>query len=273
MTRVKQKKEFDNLTSIIFREYILNKLQFTMPEQKKTVNLHQKNIYYTVSDKEEELLSEKLNKVSKRVRYNGNDVDMKRINWGELTNDLKELEVAKIKTFMIRVIKSKLKLNKKVIIMLTYKEGIQFLVDKLEEFNPLVINGDVNSMEERKKRIKKFNTNDKYNLLICNIRVASNSISLDDQIGDKERIMFILPTYCLMDCMQAEYRIYRLKTKSDATVIYPYFFSNKENKTFRREENILTGIAKKATFMKSMTSDKLKNLKFPNQFNVEIETV
>ena len=273
MTRVKNKKNFNDLVSLIYKEYILKKLQFTMPEQKKSVNLYQKNIYYIVSEKEEELLSDKLNKVSKRVKYNGDDVDLKRINWGELTNDLKELEVAKIKTFMVRVIKSKLKLKKKVIIMLTYKEGIKFLVDNLEEFHPLVINGDVNSMEERKKRIKKFNTNDKYNLLICNIRVASNSISLDDQVGDKERIMFILPTYCLMDCMQAEYRVYRLKTKSDATVIYPYFYSNSEKKTFRREENILTGIAKKAKFMKSMTSNELINIKFPNQFDVEIQTV
>lgn len=155
--------------------------------------------------------------------------------------------------------------------MLTYKDGIRHLVDRLEKFNPLVINGDVNSMEERERRIDSFNKSDDHNLLICNIRVASSSISLDDQKGNKPRIMFILPTYCLMDSMQAQFRIYRAQTKSDAEIIYPYFYSAKENKSFRKEENILTGIAKKSLFMKKMTSDKLQTLKYPNEFPIKIQ--
>lgn len=263
--------KFNTTIENIYKNYILKKFEFTMKPQPKSVLLIQHNIYYKVSEEKELLLSDKLNKISKRVRYNGDNVDLKQINWGELTNELKDLEVTKIKTFMVDVIRAQLLLNKKVVIMLTYKDGIRHLVDRLEKFNPLVINGDVNSMEERKRRIDSFNKSDDHNLLICNIRVASSSISLDDQKGNKPRIMFILPTYCLMDSMQAQFRIYRAQTKSDAEIIYPYFYSAKENKSFRKEENILTGIAKKSLFMKKMTSDTLQTLKYPNEFPIKIQ--
>lgn len=225
--------------------------------------------------------------------------------------------------------------------------------------------------KENKEIIKIKKDDDEYNLLICSLTATNSCISLDDQVGiengGKPRTMFIIPNHRLIEILQAQWRIYRSDTKSDAEIIFPYFYTaddvhtpeyfkelEKQNKhieknifeeldnnsfdnddeivireerpicgaqtklgkpcknkakkgykkcakhiteddkeditefttsqedikeklapseyqIFKKEENILTSLAKKSKFMKKLTSKVLKHIKFPNEYEFEVE--
>lgn len=103
--------------------------------------------------------------------------------------------------------------NEKVVIFSSFKEPLNILKERLKEYNPLLLTGDI-SDEEFSSNIDKFQEDDKYKVILGTFSKAGTGITLT-----KASYMIMLDepwTYSLY--CQARDRIYRIGSKKSITV-------------------------------------------------------
>ena len=182
-----------------------------------------------------------------------------------VTRALMAIESAKVST-VIRLARQQLQAdpNCKVILYLNYHESLDEIMIALKDYNPLRVDGSM-KIAQRDHNISLFqqNNND-YRLLIGIVRVGSVGIDLDDKFGGKLRYMFIIPDYRFIDLYQATGRIYRITTRSKATIRFVY------GQAGIIENNILDAIARKTATAKQYIVT-VHPAPFPGDFEEYIE--
>ena len=183
-----------------------------------------------------------------------------------ITNILKNIETTKMSMF-VRIVKEKLTTNKncKIMLCLNYTSNIEYALEKLSEFSPVVLNGKTPA-KTRHAITKKFQEpNLECRVIIGNPKVMSTGIDLDDKHGQFPRFAYISPSYNINELHQVSYRIMRADTKSKATLFYVYVKDVEEI-------NIMAALVSKGNVMSSTTEDQSTiGVKFPGQFEEYFE--
>lgn len=193
--------------------------------------------------------------------------NMKKKFNGEITNAMVMIEEAKVNDFA-RVTRDILEKDKmgKVIIMLSYLKGtVPPLLEKLRDFNPVVLTGKL-SRKEKKRVREKFQNDDSCQVMIAQIKVGGVGISLQDTIGGRMRYMIISPTYDLIQMHQGAGRIYRVGMKSDCMIIV--FFGNVSSMEMR----VLHACAIKGGILKEINDRQVRDgMVYPPEYDVYVE--
>jgi len=242
----------------MFVEIIKPRMVSVMKAPKMSSGKDYKNGYYIFLDsEEEELYNVAVFRLSKATGFKQDtqDVNIDEGSFGAIQTALMNIETSKIPILIRQALETlDENPNSKVIIYCSYNETIDAVASALDEYNPIIFNGRTKA-EHRPALINSFNEpNTKHRLLIGNIKVGKQGINLHDTHGDFPRTMFIVPTYSIIDLHQAVGRIYRVGTKSLATVRFVYGESADMNKTPKMlEKSILNALSRKRAVLKEST--------------------
>lgn len=118
----------------------------------------------------------------------------------------------------IELAKKYLKEGNAVAIFVNFTESLKTIAKELG--SDCIIYGE-QTMEERNKNIKDFNT-DKSHIIICNNRSGGVGISLHDLNGNYPRVSIISPSWSAQDIIQVLGRIYRANGKTPVRQIIVY---------------------------------------------------
>jgi len=162
--------------------------------------------------------------------------------------------------------------NCKVIVGVHYLDTLNVLKDSLKDFSPIILQGSVKGKDARTgedKRsclVREFQTNPKKRLIIAIVKVISVSISLHDTVGDAPRIMYLSPSYELLQMYQATGRILRDgdSTKSDATIRFVYLQGGE------LETAIMNALARKSIVLKD-TLIRSDDIRLPGDYETYVE--
>ena len=133
-----------------------------------------------------------------------------------------------------------------------------------EKVKPHVLNGTV-SKKDRIKMIREFQTDtNKCWCLIISPGIGSESISLHDKHGGREREMLIVPDYFHSRVVQSSGRVNRAGMKSDAKVLMVY------SKEANLETRILDSMVRKAKIARDLLAEGQEVL-FPGEYPFYIE--
>mgnify|MGYP002393102404 CR=1 FL=1 len=114
--------------------------------------------------------------------------------------------------------------GRKCVIFCTYNSTVSDMRGKFRQINidPIVIDGFVKS-DDRGPLIDLFNEDRHQRVIILKTKIGATNISLHDTDGRYPRTSFIMPTFDMINTVQAAYRIYRVGLMSDAKVriVYP----------------------------------------------------
>jgi len=259
----------------LFQRIMKKKISSSMnpPQQKSTI--FKRNAFYALAQdandgdnndvellvKGVELLgkSTNFNKVLHTVNFSNHGVE----GLQGVIRALTMIETAKIGLF-VRVAQGALEnnSNQKVVICVNYTETINDLMELLESYAPLRLDGGMNA-KQRGQVIKTFQEpNTTKRLLIGNLSVCSTGIDLDDQDGNFPRLCLASPNYSTITLYQLSHRFQRANTKSDSTI---HFVFCKE----AAELNILNALAKKSNVMKEITDEQVDyGVVFPGDYDI-----
>lgn len=199
----------------LFTEIVKKHLYSEMMPEESEYSLHMEESYIYLRDKELQDLSDAISDLGQATRFNGKDVDTDKIEWGAVTLALQRVEMIMVEPMVKFALKILEDPSAKVILSVSFLDVVKELMDQLQAYNPLFIDGSVKAIE-RTKRVNVFNTNDKHRILISTIKTGGISISLHDRVGDHPRHYLLIPTYSIIDIYQASGRIHRTGLKSDA---------------------------------------------------------
>jgi hypothetical protein len=144
------------------------------------------------------------------------------------------------------------------------KDVFGIIKSKLDHIGPHIINGEV-SKKRRVELINEFQSqSNKCWCLIISPAIGSESISLHDKVGGRNREMLIIPNYYFTRQVQSCGRINRSGMLSDCKVQIVY---SKEAGT---ETSILNSMIQKSKVAKGFQAEKQKTV-FPGQFPFHIE--
>lgn len=144
----------------------------------------------------------------------------------EIVKALQLLESSKIDVFVSRaLIALQANPNNKVVIALHYQHTVDEVFTSLEEMGcqPYKLTGKVNT-KKREEIINSFQEpSTKIRLLVCNMRVISTGLDLDDKHGSFPRHVFVSPTFNAMEMYQHAQRYHRsISTMSNTIIRYVY---------------------------------------------------
>jgi hypothetical protein len=171
----------------------------------------------------------------------------------------------------------------KAIVFVTRDETMKELKRRLAGYNPLVLEGATDK-EEREELPDKFQKDPKIRLLLSKLGMGSESMNLDDNVGDSQRWMFILPNWYLTNIHQAAGRILRRSTKSAGHVRIVYLadlnrttpdgYQVEETEDTALEKKILTAMAKKSSIIQKMSAKQTQNngIIFPGMYPMQTQT-
>ena len=139
---------------------------------------------------------------------------------------LEQCESAKVND-VIRLAKEDLASdpNLKVILYFNYykNHSIDSALKKLKKYGPLEYSGRIKDIAIRQRNIDLFQQdNNDYRVLIGTVKAGSSGIDLDDKFGTHPRIMYIMPSYEILELYQAVGRVTRSDSKSKGTVFFVY---------------------------------------------------
>jgi hypothetical protein len=244
---------FKKISYLVFQHLLKPDMSSAMKMVKSPFTILKQNAFYNIHDQmDRDLLDEGINRLVVASNYNGNAV-----NFGNgldalvgITTSLRKIESAKIGTF-IRIAKQRLiSGNEKVVLCVNYTATVEDIAEGLKEYSPLVMTGKTNTIERGKIIASFAEDNDKYRLLIANVKVCSSGIDLDDKFGGRPRFCLVSPNYSSIDLYQLSHRFMRMNTKSNATIHMLYALHNSEI-------DILTALAQKSNVMKETTEEQV----------------
>ena len=227
-----------------------------------------KNGYYKLSEENQTKLVDALNRLAIMLEFDEKtgEYNTKRQTLN-MTREAPIIEEAKLPIFEVQ---AKNKLNSdskcKVIIMVNFNASINYLEEKLKEFNPLIMTGAV-KQKARKEMIDLFQQpNTDRRLLIGNIAVLAYSWNLQDTTGEYPRYIYISPNFKCDMMHQAVRRSYREGTKSSVIARIVYGASG------RLETSILNAMARHTKSMKDTLPEQVsEGILFPGEYESEYE--
>jgi hypothetical protein len=253
----------------LFQRVMKKNISSSMMPPKQKSHLYKRNAFYSLAiEHDVELLQKGVIQLGTSTHFNQ---DLNTVNFGNdgmeslqgIIRALTMIETAKISLF-VRVAQSALdeNPNQKVVICVNYTETINDLMELLDEYNPLRMDGGL-SAKQRGKVIEAFQLPTTDNrLLIGNLSVCSTGIDLDDQDGNFPRLCLVSPNYSTITLYQLSHRFQRANTKSDAAI---HFVFCKE----AAELSILNALAKKSNIMKEVTDQQVEyGVVFPGDYEI-----
>jgi hypothetical protein len=228
-----------------------------------------KNGYYMMSAADDHSIASGIRSLSSAVcyRHDTRDVDIGRGCWGDITTSLMMIEGGKVNT-IIRLVKEQLSRNpqSKAVIYLNYLDHMNQIYQELKAYGALYMDGQTSS-KSRSEIIRLFQEdNCDYRILVTNPKVGGVGINLDDsRSGKYPRFMYIVPTYNFIELQQSINRIYRVNTKSTATIRIIYSKKNPH------ETSILNAIARKKNVVRDIIIDHNNSITLLGEYNIEVE--
>jgi hypothetical protein len=272
----------------LFVDVIKEKVFSSMPPVKPKFNGEHivRNLYLNLANNEYDMLVTGVRELGTAARYDNNTggiLHNMAVNFGGITSALVKIEKAKTGAIIRAANKildgdyitfepstdidvSLRNIKRKVIIYLSYKENLEKAYTELSLYDPIVLSGDV-PKNRRAELIHQFQSDPEKRLLIIILQVGKVSISLDDQVGDSNRVAFAVPDYRLTDQYQAEGRIRRKNTMSTSEHNYVYGKREGEKEGIDiLEKKIYNALAMKASTLSKVNSfEKHKSIKYPGE--------
>lgn len=224
-----------------------------------------KNGYYHIDPRKIKQLKVAIDNLDKSVGFLGN-----------FQNATKEIEICKAFD-MARVAEDILVKNQqnKVIICLNFKDAITEIAYYLEEYDPLILHGEVQPAKKRDTIRALFNDDPTRRLLLMTTPLALGT-TLHSVRADDFRFMLISPSYKLGEIIQASYRLYGdgLKTKATVRLFYAIVEGSSEAEILERKysENTKKSLNKKSEVLEQTLETNLQgDIILPNSYGVEYE--
>lgn len=252
----------------LFQNVFKPSMSSCMPTPRIQNSIDKRNAFYQIERHEDlELMKLGVKSLEKACSYNPleNTVNFAHTSgtgiMSQVTRALLQIETAKIDTFA-RVARRKLEENQncKVVICANYSATIKDVMNLLEDYNPLLLNGSV-AMSNRSTVLCKFQKpSSEHRVLIGNLSVCSTGIDLDDKHGDFPRFALVSPNYSSISTYQLSHRFCRLDTKSDSVVHMLYGRQI-------HELRVLNALARKGNIMKETTPEQAEaGVVFPGDY-------
>jgi len=241
----------------------------SMPPPNIDTELDIKNGYYKCdTKKQEELVLKAVESLSTATSWRKEtDSIARQDNFVEIYKALASLEEAKLPLF-VRKAREVLEESgySKVVIFVNYLGNLEYLKHELEEYGVVDIQGKLTTDQRvaNQERFQEPNTN--VRVMIGTTATGGVGINLHDTDGRFPRTMLIVPNFSIIDLHQATGRIYRVGTKSNATVRFIYA------DVASQETRILNALAKKSQILKEMLDTQVDaGVKFPSDYGTEVE--
>lgn len=208
-----------------------------------------KNGFYRVTDAHDlSYIQAGLAGLKSAITYDGNAADgvIKKVDYGAVSKSLETYEYGMVNTFIrLAVQHLTCKPKGKVVIGLNYIKigNVQRVATALAAYGVLVYTGEVKS-KLRGEYVDLFQNNPGYRVFVGTTVTAAFGVNLDDQIGDSERLMLISSDHYIIKLQQMTYRIFRAKSRSNATVRFVYPDGGLEN------ISVLNSLCKKSVVLK-----------------------
>jgi hypothetical protein len=173
------------------------------------------NLFATLDKEGKSLMYEALTELGNAgiVKDNQVNIDAVRRNFGIV-------QLATMNTLVRLTIDKLQEPNRKVIICCPFISDQELLIDKLQNYNPLLLNGNI---KNRDTIINQFNEpNNDHRCLVMTQNVGGEGISLHDTHSGFPRTMYIVPTHDFLKMVQCAGRIYRRGLKSHTEVFFVY---------------------------------------------------
>jgi hypothetical protein len=248
----------------LFFQVIIDDHSSSMGTQKTITDAKQEleNIYLNLTDNDYEFYSKGIQQLSEsvasmararmmRTRFEG-DV------WGGVMKSLQLLESSKCTSLAIHCYNKLVEDPKlKIVIGCWFVNSIAYLRDCLKNFGPMILTGAYDE-KERGRAVEKFQQDSKdCRVIIGQMTIISQSISLDDTTGVYRREAYFIPNYQAVPLQQAAGRIHRKNTMSDSIVYYVYgkqFSTNKNApiNSIGTEIQLLSKLVEKGETLKSI---------------------
>lgn len=250
----------------LYLQILKDQISSEMPPIKWLTNI--KNGYYDFEPDDLKLMQEGMELLKTGVEYDAATGNIKyHQGWEKIPIVLRKIENAKVRP-AVRLAIEVLERNStnKVILFFRHRENIQRATELLKAYGALCIYGP-NNVHERTDAQNKFQQpNAKYRAIVANTQVAGISIQLDDQVGGFTRHTFIVPNHRVNEQFQAIYRGGgRAKSESDNIVRFVY------SKLYPEETSIINAMTTKGKIFRQMSNDLDRKVKYPNEYEVEIE--
>ena len=198
-----------------------------------------KNGYYRLSQSDDLEYQRAVSALSNAVHYNSETNEIVRDNVGAIAAALVSLQRAKMQ-IMVRAAIAELsrqpvnergeRLYPKVILYADYLDVVNFLMNELQDFNPVKNIGTGMTEKKRNESIAKFQEmNGNCRLLIGTLKAGGLSINLHDTSGYFPRTMFVMPGYFINETHQATGRIFRDGMIGIAKIRFVYGYSSSGN--------------------------------------------
>lgn len=211
------------MTKIFFQSVYL--LIYSECDVPASHNVKGYNVFYPVVDKKDRRkYRQRYNEINKVVKETDGTLIKKQTNIARIFRKMQSIKTRMLGEIIYNRVKSDIEkgIQKKYALICFHTKNIQYLQEKLKEFKPLVVYGEIKS-DSRQPEIERFQRdNGKYRIFIGGISVISVGIDLDDKTGSWPRELWILPTYYIIYQQQAIYRIKRMNTASEAYVYFLY---------------------------------------------------
>ena len=122
----------------------------------------------------------------------------------------------KVKTEAVKEIVDQLADNNEpCIIFSCFKDGLYELQNKLKEYNPLLLTGDITNAEDKQKVVDDFQVNKKSNVIMGTIQAMGTGYTLTRS----QYVVFLNKAWSPTDNEQAEDRAHRRGTTGNVTII------------------------------------------------------
>lgn len=213
----------------LFVNVILPELSSSMGSQKTRHNSHQKlyNLYLNLDKLNSVYYNDGITRLEDTVKKlsfaRENKTRMDQMAWGGLTKGLQLLEFSKMTSLAVLLYK-KLSEDKKlkIVVGCWFIDSIKYLTEQLSEFGAESFIGEVEE-KGRAEIVELFQKdNNKCRVIVGQMNIISQSISLDDTTGMYRREMYLIPNYQVVPLTQASGRVHRKNTVSNSNVYYIY---------------------------------------------------
>lgn len=253
----------------LFVEVINEKYGSAIPENPELIrNLDIANAFFDVDDKDVYLrIKDAVDRLKSTTKYrrgsNGEDiVDRTKFKFTEVGRIVAEIQLLMCQS-MIQAAEQMLAEDPdcKVVVGVNNYNAVDELVDGLKRWNPIVLTGQLNPAK-RAPLVARFQTSPYARLIICNTKVLSVAIDLDDQVGNAKRKVIVFPDYDLKKLIQFIGRFNRDETKSVATIRIVYPPQNMEY------SNVLNALYRKGDRLNETTNSRARGTKIlPKDFS------
>lgn len=249
-----------------------------LEEAGEAVKVDSVNYYANMPEAEAEAYAAAVDDLGRAARYNestGTRDVRGDSNFGAITTALKMINMTGAAIFIRKAIELlEAYPTSKVVIATIFsgekpgEEGAFDYWEKyLRQYGVLKVNGKVTG-DKRTAAIARFNNRDlSCRVMLCNMKLLSQGISLEDVDGDRQRFALVEPNYYVSDMHQFKFRFDRgPSTKSKTKMMIMY------GKCAKKLVGILNALVRKSDIMKDTLVKQVEaGVMFPGDYPQEIE--